>query len=76
MKNQIVKINSISEFHKMRQLSKPEHPLISVVDYSGIIHSPEHDNISWLQTYYSIALKKDVPGTYRYGQKVMISMRA
>ncbi|WP_100615273.1 helix-turn-helix domain-containing protein [Confluentibacter citreus] len=69
MKSKIIKINSISEFHDIRQLPKPEHPLISVIDYSGIIHSPKHDDVSWLQTYYSIALKKDVPGTYRYGQQ-------
>ena len=67
--NTVRKINSISEFHEIRKLSKPEHPLISLIDYKAIIHTPEHDNISWLQTYYSIALKKDVPGKYRYGQQ-------
>ncbi len=65
----LVKIKSISEFHNIRKLPKPEHPLISLIDYSSIIHSAEHNNISWLQTYYSIALKKDVPGKYRYGQQ-------
>ncbi|RRQ49749.1 AraC family transcriptional regulator [Maribacter algicola] len=63
------RIDSISEFHKIRQLPKPEHPLISVVDYSSIIHTPENHHVSWLQGYYSIALKKDVPGKYRYGQQ-------
>ncbi|SFZ90988.1 Helix-turn-helix domain-containing protein [Flaviramulus basaltis] len=70
MKNKTIhKINSISEFHKLRNLPKPEHPLISLIDYTAIIHTPENDRISWLQTYYSIALKKDVPGKYRYGQQ-------
>ncbi|KJD31503.1 AraC family transcriptional regulator [Tamlana nanhaiensis] len=68
-KNTIHKINSISEFHSIRGLSKPEHPLISLVDYRAVIHKPEFNNVSWLQTYYSIALKKDVPGKYRYGQQ-------
>ena len=66
-KNTIYKIKSISDFHKVRGLSKPQHPLISLIDYKAMIHKPEYDNISWLQTYYSIALKKDVPGKYRYG---------
>tara|TARA_R110000868_G_scaffold121034_3_gene321141 strand:+ start:38811 stop:39737 length:927 start_codon:yes stop_codon:yes gene_type:complete len=66
--NTLYKINSISEFHKLRGLQKPEHPLISLIDYSKVVHSPEHDKISWLQSYYSIALKKNVPGKYRYGQ--------
>ena len=70
MKNSTIhKINSISEFHKLRHLPKPLHPLISLIDYKAIIHKPENDNVSWLQTYYSIALKKDVPGKYRYGQQ-------
>ena len=65
----IHRIDSISEFHRIRKLPKPEHSLISVVDYSSIVHTPENHNVSWLQTYYSIALKKDVPGKYRYGQQ-------
>ncbi len=70
MKNKTIhKINSISEFHTLRNLPKPEHPLISLIDYTAIIHTPENNNISWLQSYYSIALKKDVPGKYRYGQQ-------
>ncbi|WPR73981.1 helix-turn-helix transcriptional regulator [Algoriphagus sp. NG3] len=66
--NEIYKVDSISEFHKVRGLRPPLHPLISLVDYSAIVHLPEHDNVSWLQSYYSISLKKGVPGKYRYGQ--------
>ena len=68
-KHTITEINSISEFHKLRELPSPEHPLISVIDYRAIVHKPDYDNVSWLQKYYSIALKKDVPGKYRYGQQ-------
>ena len=64
----IIKINSISEFHKLRGLRPPLHPLVSLVDYSTVQHFPEHDQIAWLQSYYSIAIKKDVPGKFRYGQ--------
>lgn len=66
--NKIYKVDSISEFHKVRGLRPPLHPLISLVDYSAVVHLPEHDKVSWLQSYYSISLKKGVPGKYRYGQ--------
>ncbi len=65
----ILKVNTISEFHNLRGLQPPEHPLISIVDYSLIKHTPENSKISWLQNYYTIGLKRDIPGKYRYGQK-------
>lgn len=68
-KNKIIKVNTISEFHKYRGLKAPEHPLISLVDYGLIKHSPEYNHISWLQNYYTIGLKRDIQGKYRYGQK-------
>lgn len=68
-RNKIIKVNTISEFHKFRGLQPPEHPLISLVDYGLIKHSPEYNHISWLQNYYTIGLKRDIQGKYRYGQK-------
>lgn len=69
MKNQTIQtVSTISDFHKFRGLKPPEHPLISLVDYKLVKHFPEHDKIGWLQKYYSISLKKDVPGKFRYGQ--------
>src|SRR5690606_40303962 len=32
--------NSINEFHKFSNLPKPEHPLISLIDYS-LVHYPD-----------------------------------
>ncbi|MCX2682031.1 helix-turn-helix transcriptional regulator [Galbibacter sp. EGI 63066] len=68
-KSNIQKVDTISEYHKLRGLQPPEHPLISLVDYSLIKHSPENSKISWLQKYYTIGLKRNIPGKYRYGQK-------
>lgn len=65
---EIQTVNTISDFHKFRGLKPPEHPLISLIDYRLVKHFPEHDKIGWLQKYYSISLKKDVPGKFRYGQ--------
>lgn len=64
----IVQVNSISEFHKIRGLRPPLNPLVSLVDYSQVIYYPEYNHTSWLLGYYSISLKKGVPGKYRYGQ--------
>lgn len=65
----IQRIRSISEFHKVRDLSKPEHPLVSLVDYRNIHHSPENNRISWIQDFYTIGLKRNVQGKFRYGQQ-------
>lgn len=70
MKNkQLRRINTVSEFHRVRGLPKPEHPLISLVDYRQIRHSPENNRISWVQSFYTIALKRNVCGKFRYGQQ-------
>lgn len=66
--SQIHRIKTISEFHKLRGLSKPEHPLISLVDYREISHSSEDNQVSWIQDFYTIGLKRDVCGKFRYGQ--------
>lgn len=65
----IQKIESISEFHRLRGLPPPEHPLISLIDYSLVNHSADSNDINWIQSFYSIGLKRDIPGKYRYGQQ-------
>jgi AraC family transcriptional activator of pobA len=62
------RLKSLSEFHELRGLPKPEHPLISVVDYSKIYTAPS-DGIEYLTfDYYTIALKRGVSKMY-YGQQ-------
>lgn len=68
-RNKIQRIKSISEFHQVRNLSKPEHPLISLVDYREIRHSPEQNTVSWIQDFYTIGLKRNVQGKFRYGHQ-------
>lgn len=66
---QVQRIKSISEFHRVRGLSKPEHPLISLIDYSEMKHSPTINTISWVFDFYFIALKKNMTGRFKYGQQ-------
>lgn len=62
------RLKSISEFHELRGLPKPEHPLISVVDYSKIHSAPigEIENLTF--DYYAVAVKRGVSKMY-YGQQ-------
>jgi len=70
MPNRNIKhIKSIQEFHLIRGLSKPAHPLVSLVDYSQVHHSVKEENTSWVQDFYTIGLKRNVKGKFRYGQQ-------
>ena len=64
------KIKSISEFHNIFHLPKPEHPLISVVDYAVLAAAKKHSEITiTLADYYSISVKRGLSGKMRYGQQ-------
>lgn len=65
----IRRIKTISEFHQLRGLPKPEHPLISVVDYSAIQRSPELSQVSWVLDFYQISSKRGVDAKIKYGQQ-------
>ncbi|HEY0176702.1 MAG TPA: helix-turn-helix transcriptional regulator [Pedobacter sp.] len=62
-------IGSISEFHRMMGLAKPEHPLVSVIRFEDILRVPDDmpDNIVF--NFYSVWLKKNYTGKMKYGQQ-------
>lgn len=62
-------IKTISEFHRFRNLPKPEHPLISVIDYSTIKHTAENNSLSWMLDFYSISLKRTSNAKFKYGHQ-------
>lgn len=61
--------NTLSEFHKMSGLPNPEHPLVSLVDYGLVAYQTDEKEISWLQNFYTIGLKRNIQGKFRYGQQ-------
>src|SRR5579863_8567768 len=64
------RIKSIAEFHRLRGLPKPEHPLISVIDLEAMNHLAADDGpISIIFDYYSISLKRNFNGKMIYGQQ-------
>ena len=65
----VQRIKTISEFHRLRGLPKPEHPLISVVDYSAIQRTPDMSVVSWVLDFYQISIKRGVGAKLKYGQQ-------
>jgi AraC family transcriptional activator of pobA len=63
------RFNSISDFHAFCSLPGPEHPLISLVDYSKIRYPVDDHEMKWIQNYYSIGLKRNVNAKFNYGQQ-------
>jgi hypothetical protein len=67
---EIVRIKSITEYHRFRGLPKPEHPLISLVDYSMLQFAEDSQAVNIVMDFYSIALKRDIGAKLYYGQQI------
>ncbi|PZF72655.1 helix-turn-helix domain-containing protein [Taibaiella soli] len=69
-RRKIHRFNTIGEFHRMSGLPKPEHPLVSLVDYGLVTYQTDEKEMTWIQEFYSIGLKRYMPkGKLRYGQQ-------
>ena len=60
------RIKTISDFHELRGLPKPEHPLVSVVNFDDV-EAIEGYPQSFVLDYYSIALKRNFNAKMKYG---------
>ncbi len=69
MAAEIKRLRSISDLHRFNQLTPPEHPLISLLDYGSIKPTPVNNELRWVQQFYTISLKRNITGKYRYGQQ-------
>jgi AraC family transcriptional activator of pobA len=63
------RLKSVSELHRFNNISPPNHPLISLIDYSEIQPTFINSELKWVQEFYTIAIKRNVVGKYRYGQE-------
>jgi AraC family transcriptional activator of pobA len=63
------RIKTISEYHQVMGLPKPEHPLISVINFEAIKHLPYDESINLVFIFYSISLKRDFNARFKYGQQ-------
>jgi AraC family transcriptional regulator, transcriptional activator of pobA len=67
--NQPRRIKTISEYHRVMGLPKPEHPLISVINLASIRHLAGDEPISLVFDFYSISSKRDFNTRFKYGQQ-------
>lgn len=67
--NKIIKINSVSELHKLMGIPKPKHPLVSLINYSDVNSSAIENSIKIVLNFYTISIKHDSDCKFRYGQK-------
>ena len=63
------RVKSISEFHRLKGLPQPEHPLISVINYSDIACISEIDTLNWVFDFYQISIKRGFNAKLKYGQQ-------
>ncbi|PXX98844.1 AraC family transcriptional regulator [Marinifilum breve] len=65
----IININTITELHDIMGFEKPQHPLISIVDFSKVEPIRLGSNIKIVSSLYSVMLKGANCGHLRYGRK-------
>lgn len=62
-----IKLNKISEFHSFFRLPKPEHPMISVIDWSKV--NPQSIPEKVIIGCYFISIKRNIDFKLIYGQQ-------
>lgn len=61
-------INSISQIHEALGLTKPKHPLVSVIRFQDVRANTEFRKVKIILNLYQIALKKGCFGKLKYGR--------
>jgi AraC family transcriptional regulator, transcriptional activator of pobA len=61
-------INSISEQHRLYSLPKPEHPLVSLINFGEVPGNSSGLTGTFAFNFYSIAIKRGFKGKLKYGQ--------
>ncbi|WP_428329861.1 helix-turn-helix domain-containing protein [Mucilaginibacter sp.] len=67
--NQPYRIKTITEYHRLVGLPKPEHPLITVIDIATFKPPVIEGPISLIFDFYTISLKRDLNARIKYGQQ-------
>ncbi|WP_158826168.1 helix-turn-helix domain-containing protein [Mucilaginibacter lacusdianchii] len=63
------RIKTISEFHRLRGLPQPEHPLISIVNYADVERPINISETNWIFDFYQISIKRGMNAKMKYGQQ-------
>ncbi|WP_158798845.1 AraC family transcriptional regulator [Pedobacter sp. L105] len=67
--NQPIRVKTITEYHRGAGLPKPEHPLISVINFANVTPPVTSGSFSLIFDFYSISLKRTHNVKYKYGQE-------
>ena len=65
------KIKTISEYHRLLGMAKPEHPLVSVINLEDFKPPAGNSRVSVVFDFYVISAKRNLNGNikYHYGQQ-------
>lgn len=63
------RIKTITEYHRILGLPKPEHPLVSIINMGSFKPVELTEPISLIFDFYSISLKRDLNVKIKYGQQ-------
>jgi len=64
-----VHIKTILEYHRILDLPKPEHLLVSLTRFEDIHYKPERAPHAIIHNFYIIALKESFHARLKYGQQ-------
>jgi AraC family transcriptional regulator, transcriptional activator of pobA len=65
----LTRLKTVTDLHRYNNIAPPNHPLISLFDYSETKPIPVDGKLKWIQEFYTISIKRNVAGKYRYGQE-------
>lgn len=66
--NEIIRIKSINEVHRIFELEKPRHPLVSVIQIDDRITNFDYGDPKYIFEFYQINLKQGFSGSMNYGR--------
>jgi AraC family transcriptional regulator, transcriptional activator of pobA len=61
-------IDSVSQLHRLLELPKPSHPLITLINHSDITNIKDKENYRLVLHFYDISIKRSFQGQMRYGK--------
>ena len=68
MENKFIRINSVSELHKLMGLPKPKHPLVSLINYNDFHYAAVESSVKAILNFYTVSIKNNADCKFNYGQ--------
>lgn len=65
---EIIRIESVLQQHQLLGISKPKHPLFSILRFEDLNQTPIEKKNKFVSNLYQITLKRDCPCKVKYGQ--------